>query len=70
MANGDIPRGLPIPAPEGWVERSAVFWGANSFITCSADGSSCRETAPRTVDAAPRPWDDLEVAHPPRIIMQ
>jgi len=64
------PSGVPIPAPEGWVERSGIFWGANRFITCSAAGNDCRETAPRPVDAAPRPWDDLEVAHPPRVIMQ
>jgi hypothetical protein len=70
VAIGDIPRGVPIPPPEGWVERSGIFWGANRFITCSAAGDDCRETAPRPVDAAPRPWDDLEVAHPPRVIMQ
>ncbi|MGF1630397.1 MAG: hypothetical protein ACFCUT_13065 [Kiloniellaceae bacterium] len=70
VANGDLPRGVPIPAPEGWVERSGIFWGSNQFITCSADGRDCRQTEPRPVDASPRPWDELEVAHPPRVIKQ
>src|SRR3546814_21105028 len=26
VAIGDIPRGVPIPAPAGWVERSGIFW--------------------------------------------
>ncbi|GAB4394846.1 MAG: hypothetical protein Tsb0032_23770 [Kiloniellaceae bacterium] len=68
VANGDLPRGVPIQAPEAWVERAGVFWGSNDFITCSADGRNCRRGEPRPLDAAPRPWDELEVAQPPRVI--
>jgi hypothetical protein len=69
MANGDIPRGVPIPAPGGWVERSGIFWGANDFITCDASGQDCAVTEERPIAASPRRWDALEVAHPPRVIM-
>jgi hypothetical protein len=69
MANGDIPRGVPIPAPDGWVERSGIFWGANDFITCDASGQDCAVTEERPIAASPRRWDALEVAHPPRVIM-
>ncbi len=70
VATGKLPRGVPIPAPEEWVERSGIFWGVNHFITCSADGSDCQKTGPRPVAAPPYQWDPVAAASPPRLIME
>ena len=70
VVNGELPRGVPIPAPEGWVERSGIFWGENNFISCSADGKDCTETEPAPVSASAQSSDSVAVASPPRVIME
>ena len=68
VAKGALPRGVPIPAPEGWVERAGVFWGKNFFITCTADGKICNESGPRAVELSTSDWDPVQAANPPRVI--
>lgn len=64
---GSTPRGVPIKAPDEWIERAGLYVGENEFITCNAEGTSCNRNTERFVDSAPREWDEVEVASPPRV---
>lgn len=70
IKRGIVARAAPIPAPEQWIERAGVFWGSNTFITCSADGQDCREAPPRPVQLQEPPWDPVVSASPPRVIYE
>lgn len=64
---GDLPSGVPIPAPDEWIERAGLYVGENEFITCNGAGTSCNRNTERVVDAAPNSWDDVSVKNPPRV---
>jgi peptidoglycan hydrolase-like protein with peptidoglycan-binding domain len=64
---GDLPSGVPIPVPDGWTERAALYVGDNEFITCNAAGTSCNRNTTRYVNAAPDSADDVQVSNPPRV---
>ncbi|HEX9801623.1 MAG TPA: hypothetical protein VGB35_00045, partial [Gammaproteobacteria bacterium] len=66
--DGKWPNNVPIRHPEEWRERAGLFWGQQTYITCTADGADCAVTGDRIVDATPRSWDALEVASPPRLL--
>jgi hypothetical protein len=70
VKTGDMPNNVPIQHPTDWRERAGLWWDDNHFITCSADGLDCQVTGQRRVKASPSEWDDVQVAHPPRVIMQ
>ncbi len=49
---GKVPNTVPIPAPEGWAERYAVYWGAQEAWVCDGEGVNCA------------PWDAPSTARP------
>ncbi len=68
LAIGDLSNGVPIPAPEDWTERAVIFWGPTA-------PSPVRRTAvnakgPDRARSMPRPLDPVEVASPPRVIVE
>lgn len=71
VVRGETPAKIPIPVPEGWAERYAVYWGAQDAWMCDPDGSNC---APWDAPVPRMPvenlgWDDVRQEHPPRVIL-
>jgi hypothetical protein len=66
---GIPPNAVPIQAPAEWVERAGMFWGGQTYITCDGPGLDCAVTGDRVLQASPLPWDDVQVAHPQRVIL-
>ena len=64
-------RGVPIPAPEGWAERYAVYWGAQEGWACDAEGVSCTPWDPPVPRVPVEDWghDPVRQASPPRVIV-
>ncbi len=63
--------GVPIPAPQGWAERYAVYWGAQEAWACDAQGASCVPWDGPTPRVPVENWghDPVRQANPPRVIV-
>ena len=62
---------MPIPAPEGWAERYAVYGGTQEGWACDADGVTCVpwDIPVPAFDAEHFVFDPVRQASPPRVIV-
>jgi hypothetical protein len=68
---GKVPRGVPIPAPAGWAERYALFWGGQGeSLACNAEGAACTPWEPPVPHVPVEDWgyDPVMQASPPLVI--
>jgi hypothetical protein len=69
VRNGTPPNSQPVAAPPKWRERAAHFIGENRQIICDAAAVNCSQVSePWTfLRIQGQPWDDVQVANPPRL---